>query len=63
MMTKEQIARKTDLLKITKPAKSFSVYGTVFLGSRVYAVEQYVKQNPSDKFYIWLLKNYKYVDL
>lgn len=57
-MSKEQIIKKMDLLKITKPVKSFSVNGTVFFGNRIRAVEEYVKCNPSDKFYIWLVKYY-----
>lgn len=62
-MTKEQISKKMDLLKIIKPVKAFSVYGHVFLGNKIVAVEEYVRCNPSDKFYIRLIKNYTSVSI
>lgn len=56
--TEEEYKKIMELMKETKDEQAFSYSGIVFLGNRVEAIKKYVKDNPSDKFLIWLDKNY-----
>lgn len=55
----EEHVRLVDLIHMCKKINCFEVEGYRFVGELVYAVKTYIKQNPSDKFIVWLQNNYE----
>lgn len=56
-LTDEQ-QKMMDLIHLCKKVQVFEFEGVMFMGELVHAVKEYMHQNPSVGFYIWLSDNY-----
>jgi hypothetical protein len=60
-MTNEEYKIIEDLAPLCKPVEAFSFEGVTFIGYWPEVLKEYAKNNPSDKFFIWLQNNYQMV--
>lgn len=44
-----------DFHRETMEIPAFQIEGRTFVGNRSFLIRKYVKQNPSDKFIVWLI--------
>lgn len=54
----EESQKIFDLFKICKNVNVFECEGVLFMGEYVSICKEYVKQNPSKPFFIWLQDNH-----
>lgn len=58
--TNEQYTKIRELSKLCKDYPSFVFENEVFKGLHVYVIKDYIKENPSKKFRIWMIdKGYR----